>query len=348
MNRGIVFAIAAAALFGVSTPMAKLLLGSVTPLLLAGLLYTGSGVGLFLVFVVRLLLVSNATPINLPRRGDWGWLAAAAAFGGVAGPVALMYGLASIAASAASLLLNLEAVFTALLAWSLFRENYDRRVACGMLSIVAGGLVLAWEPGQSVRFSVGALLVAIACLFWALDNNLTRKVSASDAVAIASIKGLVAGTVNVVLALMLGAILPSGAVVGSAALVGLFGYGVSLVLYVLALRHLGGARAGGYFSVAPFFGAIVAVGLQGEPVSGQLVAAGILMAVGVWLHVTEQHVHVHVHEAQEHTHSHWHDEHHQHTHEAWDGREPHMHSHVHKPLVHAHEHYPDVHHRHPH
>ncbi len=274
MNRGIVYALAAAALFGGSTPLAKLLVGAVSPLLLAGLLYAGSGIGLLLILGVRRSILADGSSISLPQRGEWRWLAAAILFGGVAGPVALMYGLVSTAASTASLLLNLESVFTALLAWLLFRENYERRVAFGMLAIVAGGLILAWAPGQSAQMSTGALLVAAACLFWALDNNLTRKVAASDAVLIASLKGLVAGVVNVGLALAFGASLPSSSIVAGAAAVGLVGYGISLVLFVLALRHLGSARTGAYFSVAPFFGAIVAVGLQDEPLSSQLMAGG--------------------------------------------------------------------------
>ncbi len=348
MNRGIAYALAAAVLFGVSTPLAKLLVGAVPPLLLAGLLYAGSGLGLLLVLGVRRMFASESSPISLPRRGEWRWLIAAILFGGVAGPVALMYGLVSTTASTASLLLNLEAVFTALLAWMLFHENYERRVAIGMVSIVAGSVVLAWSPGQSTEVSTGAVLVAGACLFWALDNNLTRKVAASDALLIASLKGSVAGVVNVGLALALGAALPKIEIVASAGAVGLVGYGISLVLFVLALRHLGSARTGAYFSVAPFFGAVVALGLQNDPLSLQLIVGGLLMAVGVWLHLTERHGHLHVHEAQEHSHPHTHDEHHQHAHDSWDGREPHTHVHVHAPLVHSHPHYPDVHHRHPH
>ena len=348
MNRGILYALAAAVLFGVSTPLAKLLVGAVSPLLLAGLLYAGSGLGLLLVLGVRRILASGGSSISLPQRGEWAWLGAAILFGGVAGPIALMYGLVGTAASTASLLLNLEAVFTALLAWLLFRENYERRVALGMLSIVAGGLVLAWTPGQSTQVSAGAMLVAAACLFWALDNNLTRRVAARDALLIASLKGLTAGVVNIGLARVFGAPSPSVEIIASAAAVGLVGYGISLVLFVIALRHLGSARTGAYFSVAPFFGTIIALTVQNEPLNSQLIAGGMLMAVGVWLHLTERHGHLHTHERQEHSHPHTHDEHHQHAHDSWDGREPHTHVHVHAPLVHSHAHYPDLHHRHPH
>ena len=252
------------------------------------------------------------------------------------------------AASTASLLLNLEAVLTALIAWFLFRENFDRRIMLGMFAIVAGGVLLVWTPSTQGVASFGWMLIAVACLCWAIDNNLTRKVSTSDAMLIAGLKGLVAGVVNLGLALLAGQTLPSVGVVGLAMAVGFLGYGVSLVLFVLALRHLGTARAGAYFSVAPFFGAALAVLIQGDAVSWQLIAAGILMAGGVWLHLTEHHGHLHAHEQQEHTHAHSHDEHHQHSHLAFDGSEPHSHPHVHTPLVHNHAHYPDVHHRHPH
>lgn len=349
MQRGIIYGLASAALFGLSTPLAKSLLGTVDPLLLAGLLYAGSGVGLSIVLVVRGLVPRTRVAMGLPSGVEWWLLAAAIFFGGIAGPVALMYGLLTTPASSASLLLNLEAVFTALLAWFLFRENFDTRIALGMAAIVAGGLVLTWSPGQDKGGSSGSWLIATACFCWALDNNLTRRASAADAVAIAAVKGVVAGAVNLSLALLLGQRLPSAATSTAAMMVGLSGYGVSLVLFVLALRDLGSARTGAYFSVAPFFGSAAAVALQGDAVSAQLVVAGALMAIGVWLHVTEHHEHVHAHDVQEHTHSHVHDEHHRHSHSfAWDGREPHVHAHAHEKLVHAHRHYPDLHHRHAH
>ena len=348
-RRGIVYAVLAAMLFGISTPLAKPLLGRAPPLELAGLLYLSSGAGLLLLMLGRVIAGRVDMATLLPRHGDWPWLCAAILLGGVLGPVALLAGLAAIPASTASLLLNLESVLTALLAWLLFRESVDRRIALGMASIVAGGLVLAWSPGQASGLSAGALLVAAACLCWALDNNLTRRVSGSDAVAIAALKGLVAGAVNVGLALSLGFSTPSVAALAATAAVGFFGYGMSLVLFVLALRDLGTARTGAYFSVAPFFGAVLALALTGEPPTTPLLLAGALMGVGVWLHVSERHLHEHAHEREEHVHAHRHDEHHRHAHDfEWDGREPHTHPHVHAPLVHAHPHYPDLHHRHPH
>lgn len=349
VRKGVMFALGSAVLFGMSTPLTKILVSTVPPLLLAGLLYAGAGLGLAAVLIGRHLLAPRTSSMSLPRREEWLWLAGAIFFGGIAGPVALTYGLVTSAASTASLLLNLEAVFTALLAWFLFRENFDRRVMSGMLAIVAGGLLLVWTPGKHGDAPLGLVLIAIACLCWAIDNNLTRKVSASDATVIASLKGVVAGAVNLGLGLLVGQALPPVGALSLAMAVGFLGYGVSLVLFVLALRHLGAARTGAYFSVAPFFGAALAVLLQGDAVTFQLVAAGALMAGGVWLHLTEDHGHRHAHPQQEHTHAHSHDEHHRHAHNPdWDGAEPHTHPHVHMLLIHAHPHYPDVHHRHPH
>lgn len=338
-------ALASAALFGASTPFAKLLLGNVSPWLLAAILYLGSGLGLAAWLALR---PRTERPAPIARQ-DWPWLGGAIASGGVIGPVLLMYGLSLTDAGSAALLLNLEAVLTAAIAWTAFRENVDRRVFLGMLAIVAGGVLLAWEQAPRAGNLAGPLLVAAACLAWAIDNNLTRKVSGGDAVFIASLKGLVAGGVNLVLAFAAGSALPAVGAIAAGAALGLLGYGVSLVLFILALRGLGSARTGAYFSVAPFFGAALALLLLGERPTELFWAAAVLMALGVWLHFTERHEHLHAHVALEHTHEHVHDAHHRHTHDfAWDGREPHAHLHRHEPLVHSHPHYPDLHHRHPH
>jgi drug/metabolite transporter (DMT)-like permease len=289
--------------------------------------------------------------VRLPP-GEGLWLAGAVLAGGVAGPVLLMLGLAGMQASSASLLLNAEAVFTALLAWFVFKENVDRRIALGMLAIVAGGVVLAWPGRMDWPGWQPALLVTGACLAWAIDNNLTRKVSLTDASWIAMVKGLAAGSTNLALALALGAAWPPLPLVAAAALLGLFSYGVSLVLFVLGLRALGTARTGAYFSVAPFFGALLAVAALGEPLTWPLAAAAVLMALGVWLHLTERHDHRHAHEPLQHTHEHVHgldDEHHEHVHvPPVPAGTRHAHAHQHEPLVHAHPHYPDAHHRHGH
>ncbi len=343
---GVGFAIASALLFGLSTPCAKLLLGETPALLLAGLLYAGSGLGLSL---VRLL--SRVPSVEAPiTRTEVPWLAGAVVAGGILGPVLLMSGLRSTPASAASLLLNLEGVFTALLAWFVFRENFDRRIALGFALIMAGGVVLSWEGGAGGRLALplGSLMIAAACFSWAVDNNLTQKVSGADPLHLAAIKGVVAGGVNLSLAALTGAAWPSAALVIGALVVGLLGYGVSLALFVLALRHLGTARTGAYFSLAPFVGAVVSLVMLQEAMGARLVAAGLLMAIGVSLHLTERHEHEHKHESLEHAHRHVHDEHHQHAHQAGIAPEPHTHLHVHEPMTHRHPHYPDIHHRHRH
>ena len=338
-------ALASAALFGASTPLAKLLLGDVSPWLLAAILYLGSGLGLAAWLAVR----PGAPRLAPLAPSDWPWLAAAIACGGVIGPVLLMYGLSLTDAGSAALLLNLEAALTAAIAWTAFRENVDRRVFLGLLAIVAGGVMLAWEQAPRAGSIAAPLLIAAACLAWALDNNLTRKVSGGDAVFIAALKGLSAGGVNLALAFAAGASLPGPGALAAAGLLGLLGYGVSLVLFILALRGLGTARTGAYFSVAPFFGAALALALLGERPTEVFWIAAALMAAGVWLHVTERHEHRHAHAALEHSHEHVHDAHHRHAHDfPWHPREPHAHRHQHEPLVHSHPHYPDLHHRHPH
>ncbi|WP_018078674.1 DMT family transporter [Thiobacillus denitrificans] len=294
-------ALAAAALFGVSTPLVKLLAGAIV-------------------------------------------------FGGLLGPVLLVFGLARIDAGPASLTLNLKAVFTAVLAWVVFREYADRRIVIGMLLIVAGGVVLAWptaaSPPQDV---IGLLAITAACLCWGIDNNLTRRVSGSDARFIAGTKGWTAGLVNTSLGMLVGTSLPTLATAGTTMLLGLAGYGLSLVLFVHALRGLGTARTGAYFSTAPFIGAAVAILLLKEPAPTQFWISAGLMGLGVWLHLTERHEHLHTHEPVEHTHRHVHDAHHQHAHDfEWDDREPHSHLHQHEPLTHKHPHVPDIHHRHRH
>lgn len=346
MNRNVLFALLAAALFGASTPFAKSFVGDIPPVLLAGLLYLGSGVGLTL---IRLIRDRGWQSTGLPSN-EWPWLLGAIFFGGVLGPIVLMFGLTSTSGSSASLLLNLEAVLTAAIAWLVFKENADRRIVAGMAAIVAGGVVLSW-PSQNTSSPdwVGPALVAVACLCWAIDNNLTRKVSASDALFIAGSKGVVAGGVNTAIALALGSHLPALPTLAGTMAVGLLGYGFSLVLFVLALRGLGTARTGAYFSTAPFIGAAIALTVFGESTGAAFWLAAILMGVGVCLHLTETHDHEHSHELMAHEHPHTHDAHHQHSHTfEWNGDGAHVHWHQHPAMRHSHPHFPDIHHRHGH
>ena len=342
--------LASAALFGASTPLAKLLMGDgVDPWLLAGILYAGSGLGLGLFMgLVRLSRgVSGASAREASlKRSDLPWLGLVVLAGGVAGPVLLMIGLSHTPASSAALLLNLEGLATMVIAWVAFRENVDRRLLLGAAAILTGSVLLSWSGGPSGA-GWGALAICGACTAWGIDNNLTRKLSSADPIQIATIKGLAAGLVNLVLAFSRGAHLPSSGLLAAGLMVGLLGYGVSLVLFILALRSLGTARTGAYFSTAPFLGAVLALALFHEPVTPVLVAAALLMAVGVWLHLTEVHEHEHEHEILEHSHRHAHDVHHQHDHLPGDPPgQPHSHPHRHQPLRHSHAHYPDLHHRH--
>ena len=339
-------ALLSAVLFGASTPAAKASLDAFSPLLLAGTLYLGAGVGLAVVLLARKAAKDREVEAPL-RKADLPWLGAVILAGGVIGPALLMVGLAQTEAATASLLLNLESVATLGIAWLVFRENVDRRLLTGAAAIVAGAGLLSWSGWGEIGW--GSLAIAGACLAWAVDNNLTRKLSGGDPVQIAAVKGLAAGVVNTALALAAGAELPGVGALTGAAIIGFLGYGVSLALFVGALRHLGTARTGAYFSTAPFIGAALAIPLFGEPITWQLATAGALMAAGVWLHLSERHEHEHRHEAMAHEHRHTHDEHHRHEHAADSPEgERHTHWHVHAPMVHRHPHYPDLHHRHSH
>jgi drug/metabolite transporter (DMT)-like permease len=260
-----------------------------------------------------------------------------------------MIGLAHTQASTASLLLAFEGAATAAIARLVFRESYGLRLMLGMACLVAGAATLAWSGPPILDVMTGPLAIIGACLAWALDNNLTRKVALADPLQIVEIKGLVAGPVNLALGFWAGGSIPALATSLVAAGIGFVGYGVSLVLFVLALRELGAARTSAYFATAPFLGALAAVFALGDPATMQLAAAGAFMALGVWLHLTERHEHAHVHTAMTHAHRHVHDRHHQHAHQEPDRPgEPHTHPHAHEPLAHAHPHADDTHHQHPH
>jgi drug/metabolite transporter (DMT)-like permease len=351
INRsGAYLALLAALLFGVSTPFAKILLEGVDAILLAGVLYLGAGLGLAFVLIVRRIWRRSRPTTEAPLvRKDLPWLVGAVIFGGVAGPLLLMVGLQKTSAANASLLLNSEAVLTAALAWTVFREHFEKRIVWGMLAIVTGAVILSWAGRPEGSAGTGELLIALACLAWAVDNNVTRMISGGDPQIIACVKGLIAGVVNITIGLAHGSQLPSGSTLGMAAVVGLVGYGISLQLYVVALRHIGTARTGAYFTVAPFAGAAVALLMFRTPLTVSFISAALLMALGVWLHLTERHVHEHIHEGIFHEHKHAHDEHHEHPHgHEISQREPHSHPHAHETLRHTHAHYPDLHHRHPH
>jgi drug/metabolite transporter (DMT)-like permease len=338
------YALLAAALFGASTPLAKRLLGELSPLVLAGLLYLGSGVGLLALYLARQAFI----PCGSLRGKDYAWLGGAILAGGVCAPVLLLWGLNSTSASATSLLLNFEGILTAILASLIFEEAVGKRIWWAAIVMMLAGSVLFYSPDAKVREFLPAAAILTACLLWALDNNLTRNISAADPVVLAMCKGFVAGCVNLGLAWMTSAPLPSMGNAIEAALIGLCSYGLSLVLFIVALRHLGSARTSAHFGAAPFFGAALSIVLLNEPLTAGFVLGLALMLLATCLILTEQHAHFHVHAVLIHEHMHRHDEHHDHEHAGYEGPEPHSHVHAHKPLAHDHPHLPDLHHRHHH
>ena len=314
----------------------------------AALLYGGSCLGLLLLLIIKWV---RGQPIpSIPKAARWRFVGAVVA-GGVVSPVLMVLGLRLTTASTASLLLNIEGVFTALVAWLVFRENAGRRVVVGMATVVVGGVLLSIDATDGVALNVGALLIVGACLGWAIDNNLTQAASSADPVVVAALKGFGAAAVNGIIAVALGQPVPPPATTALTMLVGFAGYGLSLALFVVGLRHLGTARTGAYFGLAPFVGAAISIAFFGEVLTGWVLAAGALMALGLWLHLSERHDHEHVHDGLEHEHHHTHDAHHQHLHEHGetdvDG-EGHSHWHRHEAMTHSHPHAPDLHHRHSH
>ncbi|HEX4337272.1 MAG TPA: EamA family transporter [Polyangiaceae bacterium] len=342
---GAILGLAAAALFGVSAPVAKVLLGGIPPLLLAGLLYVGAAAGLWAHRLVR----PPTTEAGLVRA-DVPKLAGLVVSGGLVGPVLMLLGLSRVSALTGSLLLNLEAPFTMLLAVALFREHLGRHALVASMFILAGAVVLNLSPGELGVNAGGVLLLAGACAAWALDNNLTQRLTLKDPFAIVRVKTLVAGTVNTTLGLMAShGARPDARLVAGALLLGSLSYGLSVVLDAYALRFVGAAREAAYFATAPFVGALTSVVVLGEPLGAlDLVAMGC-MALGAALLVRERHGHTHRHDPMEHEHQHVHDEHHRHDHGPLDPPgEPHAHPHRHATLVHDHPHVPDAHHRHRH
>jgi drug/metabolite transporter (DMT)-like permease len=350
-------ALAAAALFGLSTPLAKQLLAGAGPFTLAALLYLGAGLGLVGMRAVQRALERALRPTMQPaaparearlERRDWPWLAAAIVTGGVLAPVLLLAGLRDTPATTVSLLLAFEGILTALIAAVAFREAVSSRIWIALGLMLGGAALLVYQPGFRFSLPVAATAIVAACALWGMDNNLTRRISAADPVMITLVKGLVAGTVNAGLAFMLDESLPAPGDIVAALALGVASYGISLVLYIRALRHLGAARAASHFGTAPFFGALLSVVLLSEPVTATFVGAALLVAIASALMLSERHEHIHMHEALVHSHRHSHDEHHTHGHAAGEGAEPHTHEHRHEPTTHSHAHLPDIHHRHGH
>lgn len=347
--RGAAYGLAAAALFGISIPVAKLLLPEGGPLLVAGLLYLGAGLGL----LAFKLMASRGRGV-LPREAkvrpsDLWLLAGIIGAGGILGPVLMLWGLQRLSAVLSSLLLNLEAPLTIVLAVMFFREQMGRLEVAGALLIVVAAAVLGYQPEEMRADLWGFLAIVGACLCWALDNNLTQRLSLRDPVAVTWIKALGAGTCTLSLALVTQQRFPGALIIMAALALGVVSYGLSLVLDTLALRYLGAAREAGFFATAPFMGAVAAIPVLGERWGTSEVLAAVFMGGGVALLLRAHHGHAHRHEALEHEHAHVHGEHHAHAHEEPEVvAEQHAHTHRHLPLAHNHAHVSEIHHRHEH
>lgn len=345
-RRGAFFGIAAAALFGCSAPIAKLLLPQVGLLPFSGLLYLGAALALTLFRIARRSAGKQSREAPL-RGADWWLLLGVVVFGGALGPVLMLVGLSRLSGLAGSLLLNLEAPLTILLAVAFFGEHLGRTQLAAASLIILGAVLLAYQPGALAGDWLGVLAMAGACLSWAIDNNLSQRLTLRDPIAVVQVKGFGAGSCILLIALLTGSPLPRPVLVGAALLLGAVSYGLSLVFNMQALRVLGAARQGAIFATAPFIGAMLAIPLLGDRPSWVMLVAGGLMVVGTAALFREHHRHLHTHEPIEHEHLHVHDEHHQHSHQG-PVVEPHSHRHAHVRLTHDHPHVPDLHHRHPH
>lgn len=345
-KRGIYAALLSAILFGMSPVACKAIVGDMSPFLLAGLLYLGSGLGLAGA-VLRHPNQALEALRSLSRR-QWGNFAGAIAAGGVTAPLFLAYGIRFGTATEVSLLLNFEAVATTLVAWIVFHEHIGRRVWIGKALIIGASILVVFSGGESIRLSLTGLSVLSACILWGVDNNLTRELESLPASLLACVKGLSAGIFNLLLSFFLFDSHFSAIQVSGSLLIGALSYGASLVLFIQALRAIGSARTSTWFASGPFIGTLLSVILLGERPPMEYWLAALVMLSGMFFLYGERHLHLHQHEELAHTHSHRHDEHHRHEHMTEEDEEVHDHFHVHKPIAHSHVHWPDIHHRHSH
>ncbi|WP_343819923.1 DMT family transporter [Castellaniella daejeonensis] len=340
--RGGLLALLAAALFGISTPLVQLIGTGVGTFWTASLLYAGAAI----IGVCSRQQVDKEARV---KRGDLSRLLWMAAFGAVLGPVALVWGLQHTSGTGASLMLTLEALFTALLARLLYGETMDRRVWVAMLLLLAGGMALVLDQGRQGSSQLwGLLAVFVATMAWGADNTLSRALAERDPGQVVLGKAVLGALATAILAALSGDPLPSWGSALGLMVIGATGYGLSLRFYLLAQRAFGAARTGSVFAFAPFIGAALAIVLGDRSGTWVMAIGGLLMVLGVILHLAESHNHEHTHERLEHEHAHRHDDgHHNHTHDPMPIG-AHSHPHVHEPMVHAHPHVPDAHHRHTH
>lgn len=345
-NKGLTPAILSAIFFGISPVACKAIVGEMSPSLLAGLLYLGSGLGLT-GFVYYQKLETRQILSSLTRR-QWGYLVGAILSGGVAAPIFLAYGILYGTATEVSLLLNFEAVATTLLAWMIFREHIGQRVWIGKVFIIGASILVILTGSAIIQFSLPGLCVLVACSLWGIDNNLTRELETLPPSFLACIKGWSAGLLNVFIALTLFKSHATPFQVTGALAIGALSYGVSLVLFIQALREIGSARTSTWFASGPFIGAILSVIVLGERPPGEFWVAAMVMLFGMFFLFGEKHRHSHRHKRLAHSHPHTHDEHHLHEHDPIENEGEHAHFHVHEPIEHVHVHWPDIHHRHSH
>jgi len=344
----LIYILISAALFGISPPFAKLLVKNIPPVALAGLLYLGAFAGLSLYSMIQgIVSTEKLRSVNL-KKGDFLWLFGAILSGGIIAPICLMFGLSRISGFTTSLLLNLEGIFTAIIAVIFFKENAGKRLWLALICMTAAGIFLTWDSSQGKFNLFGPLLVTLSMICWGIDNNLTRNISTRNPIQIARIKGFVSGLVSISLVYILGMSIKWDVNIFYALLLGSFSYGISLLFFIKALEGLGSFRAGMFFSLAPFIGAVISLILLQEWIGWVMFPAIILTIAGVWLISTEKHSHLHLHQEEIHTHLHNHkDIHHMHEHTE-TVRESHIHEHRHIEEYHVHSHWPDTHHRHEH
>ncbi|MEK6534294.1 MAG: EamA family transporter [Planctomycetota bacterium] len=344
----LIYIFISAALFGISPPLAKLLVKNIPPVALAGFLYFGAFAGLSLYSIMRRIVsTENIRSANL-KKGDFPWLFGAVISGGIIAPICLMFGLSQISGFTTSLLLNLEGIFTAVVAVIFFKEKAGKRLWLALMCMTAAGVFLTWDSSQGKFNFLGPLLVTLSMICWGIDNNLTRNISTRNPIQITCIKGFVSGLVSISLAYTLGMAIKWDLTIFYALLLGSFSYGISLVFFIKALEGLGSFRAGIFFSLAPFIGAVTSLILLQEWIGWVMFPAMMLTVAGFWFISTENHLHPHLHQEADHTHLHNHkDMHHIHEHAEF-AQEPHVHEHKHLEENHVHPHWPDTHHRHVH
>lgn len=345
MNNSRFKALIAAILFGASTPFAKILLGNVEPIPLAGLLYLGCG----LTLLIFKLFQNNKSKETQLEKSDYLWLMGAIIAGGILAPIVLLFSLQNTSAATASLLLNFEAVATTLIAGVFFKEYIGKSVVIAIVFITLAGIFLSFDFSSAWGISLGALGIILACILWGLDNNFTRNISSKDPVSIVMVKGLAAGCFSIILAFLLQQSFPAWNIIVYALILGAFSYGLSLLLFITALKDLGASRTSALYGIAPFFGAILSFILVKSDLQITFYFSIPLMVAGAYLILKEQHEHLHHHEVMTHNHKHRHDDgHHNHVHENMSKDLEHSHEHTHEAMEHDHPHTPDIHHRHAH